>query len=300
MFTRRHPYLFSLLVMCAIAALTFVAASLLVAVVGGDDALSAYGPADAEKVGIVEVEGVIADSEKIVRTLKRFREDDDIRAIILRVDSPGGGIGPSQEISREVNKTAGKKKIITSMGSLAASGGYYVAAGTSGIMANPGTVTGSIGVIMGYTNFGNLLERVGLYPVVVKSGEYKDMGSPVREMSTQERALLQEVVDGMHSQFVRAVASGRGLTEEKVRAIADGRILTGEQALALDLVDRLGNMEDAIDWVAELAGIEGEVQLVYPREDKYTGLLSLMESASDLVFTRILHPEPRARALYTP
>jgi protease-4 len=197
---------------------------------------------------------------------------------VLRIDSPGGGVGPSQEIYREVMKTRLIKKVVASLGSVAASGGYYSASACDGIMANPGTITGSIGVIMEYANFKDIIKKIGLTPVVIKSGEYKDMGSPLRDLEDSEKKLLQGVVDEIHSQFVKDVATGRNLDEEKMATLADGRIFTGARALDLQLVDRLGNFGDAVEWAGTLAGITGEVTPVYPSEDGMTVIKKVISS----------------------
>lgn len=219
------------------------------------------------RVGVVEVVGEIEDSRHIIEQLLEFRDDDSIKAIVLRIDSPGGGVAPSQEIYEEVKKSLVVKPVVVSMGSVAASGGYYIAAPAHRIVANPGTITGSIGVIMGYTNFQELLQKIGLKSEVVKSGPHKDLGSPVRPMSEEDRRILQSMIDDVHDQFVTAVAQGRKLKVEQVRALADGRILSGRQALAAGLVDELGNQQDAVDVAAKLAGIEGEPDVVYPRPE---------------------------------
>lgn len=221
-----------------------------------------------DKIGVIEIYGVIADSKQVIEQLHEFRDNDSVKALVLRVDSPGGGVGPSQEIHDEVLALDAQKPVVVSMGSVAASGGYYVAAAAREIVANPGTITGSIGVIMEFANFRELLEKIGLSSVVVKSGEYKDIGSPTREMSSAEKQLLQELIDDVHSQFVASVASGRQLDEAAVRSIADGRIFSGRRAKELGLVDRLGNLEVAIRRAAELAGIEGEPNVVYPPGQK--------------------------------
>ncbi len=215
-------------------------------------------------LALVRIEGVILDSKEILDQLKRYRKDDSLRAIVLRVDSPGGAVVPSQEIYREVRaiRDEGKKKIVASMGTVAASGGYYIAAGTERIVANPGTLTGSIGVIMELPNIEGLLSKIGVRAVTIKSGERKDTGSPFRKMSVEERALLQSVLDDVHAQFIEAVASSRSLPEKEVRALADGRIFTGRQAKEKRLVDDLGGLDDAIKIAAEMAGIKGEPRLV--------------------------------------
>jgi protease IV len=237
--------------------------------------LSQLVDAGGTRVGIVEIVGVIAETDEIINNIKRFCDDETIKAIVLRIDSPGGGVAPSQEIYREVSKAAEEKTVVVSMGSVAASGGYYVAAAADKIMANPGTITGSIGVIMGFTNFEALLKKIGLSPVVIKSGRYKDMGSPAREMSEEERTLLQEFTDQVHRQFVDAIVAGRELDRAVVESVADGRIMSGETARDAGLVDELGNFEDAVALAGELAGIQGKITKVYPPEKRLTFLRHL-------------------------
>ncbi len=221
------------------------------------------------KIAIIEIKGVITQSSGVIEEIRQYREDAGVKGIILRIDSPGGGVGPSQEIHEEVLKTREKKKVVTSMGAVAASGGYYIACGSDLIVANPGTITGSIGVIMQFSNFEDLMKKIGIKGVVIKSGEFKDAGSPFRPMTPEEKKLLQGVIDNVQQQFVRAVAKGRKLDKERVMEIADGRIMTGEQAKELGLVDQLGNLQDTIDATAKMVGIEGKPQVIYPRK-KYT------------------------------
>jgi len=220
-----------------------------------------------DRIALVRVEGVILDSQSTVTELKRFGDNPSIKAIVLRIDSPGGGVVPSQEIYDAVQRVRNKnsKAVIASMGTVAASGGYYIAAATDRIMANPGTLTGSIGVIMETANVEGLLKKIGVEGIVVKSGKFKDVGSPLRKMSDEERALLQSVMDDVHKQFIDAVAEGRAMEVSAVQALADGRIFTGRQAKDAKLVDELGNLEDAIQLAADLAGIEGEPKVVEPR-----------------------------------
>lgn len=218
------------------------------------------------------------DLKTVIDQLKTFKEDDRIKAIILRVDSPGGGIGPSQEIYRELMKLRNHKKVVTSMGSVAASGGYYIAAATHGIVANPGTITGSIGVIMEYANLMEIAKKIGISPVVIKSGEFKDMGSPLRELREEEKKLFQDLVNELHSQFVSDAAAARNIKPETMAELADGRVYTGQTAVELKLVDRLGNLDDALEWAGELAGIQGKLVPVYPEEDKITFLKRLAET----------------------
>jgi protease-4 len=217
-----------------------------------------------DKVGIIEVFGVIADSKQVIEQLHDFRDDDNVKALVLRIDSPGGGVGPSQEIFDEVRRVDDAKPVVVSMGSVAASGGYYIAAAAREIVANPGTITGSIGVIMEFANVQELLDKIGLSSVVVKSGAYKDIGSPTREMTDAERDILQNLIDDVHNQFVASVAEGRNLDLSVVNSFADGRIFSGRRAMELGLVDRMGNLETAVRRAAELAGIDGEPDVVYP------------------------------------
>jgi protease-4 len=222
-----------------------------------------------DKIAVVEIHGVITQSFPVIDEIHHHLADDAVKAIILRIDSPGGGVGPSQEIYREVLKAKQKKKMVTSMGAVAASGGYYVACASDLIVANPGTITGSIGVIMQFSNFEELLKKVGIKGVVLKSGEHKDIGSPFREMTPEEKKIMQETLDNVHQQFIRAVADGRNLDPAKVLPIADGRIMTGEQAKQLGLVDKMGNLDDAIEEAAKLVGIEGRPHVLYPKK-KFT------------------------------
>jgi len=221
----------------------------------------------ADKVALVKLEGLLIAAEPVVEELNDYAEDSSVKAIVLRIDSPGGGVVVSQEIYNAV-KNARKegKKVVASMGTVAASGGYYVAAAADRIVANPGTLTGSIGVKMEFANIEKLLEKIGVRGMVVKAGEYKDVGSPFREMSAQEKKLLQDVIDDVHSQFIKAVAEGRNMQEAEVRAIADGRIFTGRQALDLKLVDQLGDLADSIKIAGELVGIHGKPRVIEKRK----------------------------------
>ena len=221
-----------------------------------------------DKVGILEVKGVIANVQPTIEELAKFRRDGSIKAVVVRIESPGGGVSSSQELYEEVKRTAQEKPVVVSMGSVAASGGYYIACAAQKIYANPGTITGSIGVILQFTNFEELLKKIGFRMEVVKSGPYKDVGNPGREMTPEEKAYLQKLVDNVHQQFVRDVARGRHMKVEKVREVADGRIFTGEQAMELGLVDELGDLKDAINGAAKMAAIEGEPKVVYPEKKK--------------------------------
>jgi protease-4 len=232
-----------------------------------------------EKVGVLEVKGVIANVQPTIEELAKFRRDGSIKAVVVRIESPGGGVSPSQELYEEIRRTVQQKPVVVSMGSVAASGGYYIACAAQKIYANPGTITGSIGVILQFTNFEELLKKIGFRMEVVKSGPYKDVGNPGREMTPEEKAYLQKMVDNVHQQFVRDVARGRQMKVETVQEVADGRIFTGEQAMELGLVDELGNLKDAINAAAKMAAIEGEPRVVYPEKEK--------KSLFDYVFDRI-------------
>jgi len=295
MFSRRHPYLFFILIFSSITAAAMLGITLLI-LIGTKSSDLKFG----EKVGIIEITGIITDSKNVIHNLKRFREDNSIKAIVLRIDSPGGGVGPAQEIFREIRKTVGVKKIVASMGAVAASGGYYIAAGTDGIVANPGTITGSIGVIIRFANFEDLLSKIGLTPVVVKSGEYKDTGSPVRKMTKEERKILQNFVNQIHKQFIIAVAEGRNMDQSKVEPLADGRIFTGEEAKNLGLIDRIGNLEDAVEWAGRMAGIEGKISAVYARKKKLPFLKYIIDSTLKDLVNNISNPHIWGGYLYRP
>lgn len=268
MFARRHPFLFFVMAITSCITLIFLGfiglAHIGTRFLGHQDQFSSSGG----NIGIVEVTGPILSSREIIEQIRDFRENRNIKAIIVRIDSPGGGIGPSQEIYRELMKTRESKHLVASMGSVAASGGYYIACATQGIVANPGTITGSIGVIMEYANIMEIARKIGISPVVVKSAEFKDMGSPLRELRENEKKILQDLVDELHLQFVTDAAQARGMEAEEIGRLADGRVYTGKKALELKLVDRLGNLDDAVQWAGELAMIQDELKPVYPRQDQ--------------------------------
>lgn len=221
-----------------------------------------------EKVAVVEIRGLITESRSVIDRIIKFKKDKTVKAIVLRIETPGGAVGPSQEIYREVRKAGQVKKVVASMGAVAASGGYYVSSAAHKIFANPGTITGSIGVVAEFSNIEEILKKVGLKTVTIKSGDFKDIGSPLREMTSEEHQLIKGIIDGVHKQFIRAVAEGRNLPIEAVEKIADGRILTGEQAKELGLIDQLGNLQDAITLASQLAGIKGEPHIIYPEKKR--------------------------------
>ncbi|MGD8371500.1 MAG: signal peptide peptidase SppA [Syntrophobacterales bacterium] len=258
-----------------------------------------------DKVAVVEIKGVVADAEPTIENLTNFTKDDSVKALVLRIESPGGGVSPSQELYEEVRRTVQKKPVVVSMGAVAASGGYYIAAAAQKIYANPGTITGSIGVILQFTNLEELFRKIGFRMEIVKSGPYKDVGNPAREMTPEERAYLQDLIDNVHQQFVRAVAQGRRMEEEKVREVADGRIFTGEQAKELGLVDELGDLKDAINAAAKMAGIEGEPKVIYPEKKKRSLLSYLLDQATENLVDQLqkymglllLYPLPHGSSL---
>jgi protease-4 len=225
------------------------------------------------KVAVVEVEGLIGvtaerglDTDSIVRTLGEYRDDPAVRAVVLRINSPGGVVAPTQEIAAAVRRLReAKKPVVASLGSVAASGGYYVAVAADRIYASPGTLTGSIGVVMQLANLEGLLKKVGVEYVVVKAGQYKDVGNFARPMTPEERRILQALLDDVYDQFIGAVAEGRGLEPQAVRALAEGRIYSGRQAQGLKMVDDLGGLEDAIEAAARMAGLPAKPKVIYPR-----------------------------------
>jgi protease-4 len=231
-----------------------------------------------DRIAIVAIDGVILDSRDVIDQLERHRTNPGVKAIVLRINSPGGGVSPSQEIHEEVMKTrqVHQKPVVVSMGSLAASGGYYIASAADVIVANPGSITGSIGVLVQIANVSGLLQKIGVRSVVVKSGAHKDLGSPMREMTEAERNILQRLMDDVHDQFVDVVATARRLDRKTVEELADGRIFSGRQAKSLGLVDQLGNLQDAIDRAATLAGIPDKPKVIQERKRRFFRLLDMM------------------------
>jgi len=276
----KRPFLKNLITLGVVTIILFGAIwwiSSFVAKDGGGDLTA------RDKLALVRIEGVITESEDIVRQIKKYREDSSIKGIVLRIDSPGGAVGPSQEIYKEVLKTTEGKKVVASMGGLAASGGYYIASAANRIFANPGTITGSIGVIMAFSNFEELMKKLGLKTTVIKSGKFKDVGSPVRELTEEERKILQSVSDDIHGQFIEAVAKGRNLKIESVKELADGRIFSGRQAKESGLIDELGTLEDAISYATKLAGIKDKAKIVQERKEKNLFLRLFKEDFSSLI-----------------
>jgi protease-4 len=242
-------------------------------------------PFGGERVAIIAVEGVITDAREVIEQLGRYRDLPSVKAVVLRVNSPGGAVAPSQEIYQEILRfrREARKPVVASFGSVAASGGYYIAAAADRIVANPGSITGSIGVIMQIPNIGALLQKVGIKTTVIKAGENKDLGSITRELTESERRILQGVMDDVHTQFIEAVAAGRRLDRERVEPLADGRIFSGRQALSLGLVDELGDLPDAIDRAGGLGGIPGRPKVIQERRRRFW-LLDLVGESLAPVF----------------
>ncbi len=236
----------------------FLFALLVLASAGQEGAITGEG------LGIVEVVGPITDSRETVEQLRKFSENERIKGIIVRIDSPGGAVAPSQEIHDAVLEARKKKKVVASMGSTAASGGYYIACAADRIYANPGTITGSIGVITQLTNFQELAELARVDVVTIKSGKYKDTGNPFREFTEEDRQFFQQMVMNIYEQFIRDVAKARKMEVDEVRQLADGRVYTGEQAKANKLVDELGSLEAAIAWLGQETGFKERPQVFYP------------------------------------
>lgn len=244
--------------------------------IGGN---SSFG---GDNIGVIDVDGVILSADKTVDSLRKFDQDDSIKAIILHIDSPGGGAAASQEIYEEVLHIRNEKKkpIIASVESVGASGAYYIASGANKIYANDASIVGSIGVIMEWTNYGDLLKWAKLKPEVLKAGSLKDAGSPTREMTPEERAYFQGLVDNMHSQFIRDVAAGRGISVDTLTPLATGQVWTGQQALPLHLIDKQGGFRDALLATAKQVGISGEPNVVKPAR-KGRSILDLVTTDAD-------------------
>lgn len=230
-----------------------------------------------DRIGVVDLEGVILSPQPVVGELKKFADDSSIKAIILHVNSPGGGVAASEEIYREVKRIREEKKknVVVSIESVGASGAYYIASASNKIYADQGSIVGSIGVIAQWVNYGDLLKWAKLKDVVIKTGEFKDTGNPSRDLTPAEQAYMQSLIDNMFGQFVHAVSDGRGIKVDDVKAIANGKVWTGEQALSMKLIDNVGDFEAAVKDTAKSVGISGEPTLIHPEKDRRT-LLDLL------------------------
>ena len=247
-----------------------------------------YSFSSEKKLAIVKIEGTINNAEETVRQISDLIRDERVKAIVVRIDSVGGGVAPSQEIYEALLAAGDKKEVVVSMGSVAASGGYLIACGAKQIVANPGTITGSISAVMHFTDVQELMKKIGINSSVVKSGKYKDIGSPVRDMMEEERALLQELVDDVYDQFLEVIATRRKISMENLRQIADGRILTGRQALKLKLVDSLGTQQDAVRIAAKMAGLPDNPDIMYVERRKSFFLDFLLGSLANKIKNDLL------------
>ncbi len=246
---------------------------------GGREAgIHAFG----DKIGVVDLEGVILDPNDVVDQLRRFADDDSIKAIIIHVNSPGGGVAASEEIYRQVKRVRDEKhkRIVASIETVGASGAYYVSSATNKIYADNGSVVGSIGVIAEWVNYGDLMRWAKLKPEVLKVGQFKDTGDPTRELTPAERQYMQGLIDNMYGQFVQAVADGRHTKASDIKPIADGRVWTGEQAMEMHLIDQIGDFRAAVMDTAKSVNISGEPVLVHPERDRKSLLDLLFGDAS--------------------
>jgi protease-4 len=227
-------------------------------------------------IALLRVEGPIIEVDWHIDQVQKLREDVNIKGVVLRIDSPGGAIAPTQELYKELLRLREEKPVVTSMGTVAASGGYYLSCATDWIICNPGTITGSVGVIMEFTNLGEMLQKLGIGTRTIKSGKFKDTGNPTREMTAEEERLLTDMIMDTYDQFVDAVLAGRSVEEGAVKPYFDGRIMTGRQALKLGLVDELGNINDALAKTAEMAGLPQVPDEIYEPQRERPGLIEIL------------------------
>jgi protease-4 len=249
------------------------------------------------KIAIVNIKGIIVDSKAVIEEIKQYRKNPAVKAIVLRVDSPGGAVVPSQEIYEEIKRTIKVKPVVVSMGAIAASGGYYISCPATKIIANPGTITGSIGVLIEIPNIKGLLDKIGVKAEVIKSGKYKDITSPLKPpLQSDEKEVLQRLIDDVHEQFVNAVSEGRKIPIEKVKKIADGRVFTGLKAKEIGLVDEIGDLDYTIKVAAKLGNIKGEPEIIMK---KTTILNELLKGDTESLIKRLL-PTSQIYYLYLP
>lgn len=277
---RKHPVISGLVLLIALGAVIYFF-FYRAGVQSGN--VSTRGFSLNEKVGVVPIEGVISDSIEITEYIDEFAKDHSIAAVVVRIDSPGGGVAASQEIYEAIVALKKKKKVVVSMGSVAASGGLLIACAGDKIVANPGTITGSISAIMQFANIEELMKKVGVKASVVKSGPYKDIGSPVREMTPEEKVIIQELIDDIYNQFIEVIVRDRKLPREQVVAIADGRVFSGRKAKEYGLVDQLGDMAAAARLASVLAGKDGTYDLVYPQKKRPSIFDYVFESAANRI-----------------
>jgi protease-4 len=277
-FRQKHPIILGLFILTGIFFLFLGGISLLIS------SLISHSPstdifAKKEGVGIIELKGLIVSSEQTLKHITEFRNNPNVKSIVLRIESPGGAVGAAQEIYQEIKRLNKIKPVVASMGSMGASGGYYAALGADSIMANPGTMTGSIGVIVKFPNLEGLFEKIGYKSEVIKSGPLKDTGASNRPLSEEERRLMQDLIDNVYNQFVQDIAEARSMPAENIFELADGRIYSGEQALEVGLIDTLGNFIDAITLAADLGGLDTkDPHLIYPKAARRFSLLNLLSN----------------------
>jgi protease-4 len=268
------------LIVTIIAAVFFIAIYL----------IGSLSSASAGKIGVIEIEGAITDMKEAMEDVVKFKEDDSIKGVILRINSPGGAVGPTQEIYSEIKKLKQSKKVYVSMGSVCASGGYYLAVTGEKVYASPSTITGSIGVIMEQAVIEDLMKKIGIEANTIKSGPLKDTGTPFRKMRDDERKYLQGIIDSIYEQFVNDVAEGRKMPIDKVKQLADGRIYTGLQAKETGLIDSIGTFYDVVDDMQKELGIHGKPSLVYGKRP-FSFLKWLISSAvQDIIFKNTSQP----------
>ncbi|MDP9191929.1 MAG: signal peptide peptidase SppA [Acidobacteriota bacterium] len=288
--SRAGTFFFGALTGCVVVVGGLVLLAIIAAAMGSDATEMNLA---SEKVAVITIEGEIMEARETVDALKKYAGNATVKAIVIRINSPGGAIAPSQEIYSAIRRTRtdSGKPIVASLDSMAASGGYYIAAACDEIVANPGSITGSIGVILQWFNTKELIQWAKLKPETITSGVMKDAGSPFRELTDAERQYFQGIVTQLHSQFVRDVALGRKtkMKAEEVARLADGRIFTGEQALELHLVDELGSLDDAVRTAGRLGGIEGEPARLWPKR-REPGLFDLLSSGdADALIERVIN-----------
>jgi len=282
---KRHPVIWGMILLLILLAVFFSLIYGLTSISGKRSAFST-----THKIGVVAVDGVIKDSTDIVENLQEFGRDHSVKGVILHINSPGGGVAPSQEIYEAVMELRKRKRVLASMSSVAASGGYLIACAGEKIIANPGTLTGSVSAVMYFTNAEELMKKVGVKASVIKSGKYKDIGSPIREMTEEEKILLQGLVDDIYDQFLDVVTRHRHISGEALKMIADGRIFTGRQAKQLGLVDDLGDKQYAVRMLAKMVGIQGDPDVVYPQK-KYGSMLDYLFEQTGSTLTHVFSRE---------
>lgn len=291
LFHQRHPVLTGLFFMAALSVMFFGGITFFVSSLLQQKSNFLLGVSNA--IGVIEIKGVITDAERTLADLQAFGREKGIKAVVVRIDSPGGAVGASQEMFMGIRRLSRQKPVVASMGSVAASGGFYAALGAEKIVAAPGSLTGSMGVIIKFANLEQLFNKIGYQSQVVKSGQFKDMGSPDRALTEAELALLQDLIDSVHGQFVADIAESRALNIDDVKKIADGRIFSGQQAKEHGLIDELGNFTDAVRLAASLANLDQELpRLIYPPEEGNSLLGMLLGKSSQRLWGELSLAKP--------